>query len=102
MIPHDVQRLISLSRRAGIVTLTQFEVLAYIATNPGEVTHCDIYNACGLSKNSGSKIAQTLEGLEFVTRRITPAKSGCPEPSVFIAISPLGRAWLASVGVTIS
>ena len=30
MIPHDLQRLISLSRRAGIVTLTQFEVLAQL------------------------------------------------------------------------
>ena len=99
MTPHDLQLLIRLSRRAGIVTLTHFEVLAFIAQTPGEVTHCDIYNACGLSKNSGTKIAHVLEGLEFVTRRVTPAKSGCPKPSVFISISPLGRAWLASVGV---
>ena len=102
MTPHDLQRLIRRSRLAGIATLTQFEVLAFIAGSPGEVTHHDIYLACNLSTNAGQQIALALESRELVTRRITPAKSGRPEPSVFVSISPLGSAWLESVGVTIS
>lgn len=99
MTPQNLQLLITRSRRAGLVTLSQFEVLAFIAASSAEVTHHDIYVACDLSTNSGHKIALALERRGFITRRVTPAKSGCPEPSVFIAISHLGRAWLASVGV---
>jgi DNA-binding MarR family transcriptional regulator len=96
MIPHDLQRLISLSRRAGIVTLAQFEVLAFIAEHDGPLDDSKIAARCGISRTGSLHITRRLHKLEFIERHVTQTRYADGR----ITLSPLGRAWFESVGIS--
>ena len=97
MTPQKFQRLITSARKAGVVTLSQIEVLATIATHDGPTPLSDktIAARCGISRTGVCHITRRLQSLEFVTRHVTQSKL----PDARITLSPLGRAWFESVGI---
>ena len=96
MSPQKFHRLVTSARKAGVVTLSQIEVLATIALHDGPLSDARIAALCGISRTGACHITRRLHRLEFIDRHVTQSKL----PDARITLSPLGRAWLESVGIT--
>jgi DNA-binding MarR family transcriptional regulator len=91
-------RLIRSARKAGVSTIPQIEVLATIAMQD-DATHLSdkaLAARCGLSRTGAAHITRRLHALEFIDRHVTQSKLD----DARISLSPLGRAWFESIGIS--
>jgi DNA-binding MarR family transcriptional regulator len=96
MNPAKFERLVSSARKAGIATLAQLSCLIYIANHGGGINHYQMAADCRLSRTGACHMTRRLHELEFITRVTGPGQTN----EVEISLSPLGRAWLESVGIS--
>lgn len=96
MNPAQFQRLVTSARKAGIATLSQLSCLLYIARHGGSIPHSEIATHCAISRTGACHMTRRLHELEFITRIVTHRTIDNAQ----ISLSPLGRAWLESVGIS--
>ena len=98
MTPQKFHKLVTSARKAGIISLSQVEVLAAIALHGGSINHAALAAQCGISRTGAAHITRRLHALEFIDRHVTQSNRA----DARITLSHLGRAWLESVGISLS
>lgn len=96
MTPEKFTRLVASARKAGIVTISQLACIIHLYSH-GTVTYITLCAHCRISRTGAAHMTRHLADLEFIAVSTHTPGSHAPRQ---ISLTPLGRAWLESVGIS--